>query len=59
MVCGYESGVVDRYTWKYNKLHDTCQMEIYTDGLERRVRLGIEPYERLKIVEGRTFITRP
>ena len=21
----YESGVVNRYTWKYNKLHDPCQ----------------------------------
>ena len=49
----YESGVVNRYTWKYNKLHDPCQSEIYTDGLERRIR----PYDRRNIVEGRPVIT--
>ena len=53
-----ESGVVNRYTWKYNKLHDPCQSEIYTGGLERRIRLGVEPYDRCRIVEGSSVITR-
>ena len=54
----YESEVVIRYTWKYNRLHDPRQREMYTDRLERKIRLGIEPYDRRKIVEGRSAITR-
>ena len=50
----YESRVVTRYTWKYNKLHDPWQRKYTPVGW--REESGSD--DRRKIVEGRTIITR-